>query len=689
MFDGYRPSTCTPGVVLFLRRWHARTSARRVTASDRNEIRRLALYDRVESGGTALVPGRRISGLTLLLLRRARRHAGRKFASLWARIQSVLAVSFEYLWPNPPEDTVNAPALLRGSDALTFAKRTLHRPCVAALTFSLAINLLALTTSIYMSQIYDRVLTTFSIETLVLLTFMALGLLLLLVLIDQTRNQLLTIAVLRAEQDLGGPLLAAAVNDQLRGRPDAALPLRDLVTLRNFATSPAFTAIFDGPMTVVYIAVMFLIHWALGVATLAGAVAMIVIARSNQYATQEQVKIANRASNGLSSTADLQIRNAEAIQAMGLMDSLQARWQIEQDRVLEAQVSAHARGRLFEGLARYLRLAMQILAMCLGAALVLSGRITPGMMFAASIILSRALQPIEITVSSWRTIVAARDNYERVRDALARAGSGATPMALPAPDGAVSLKQVAVLAGRERKVILRSISFALAPGDTLGIIGPAASGKSTLARTILGIVETSAGKVRLDGNDITKWPRQALGRHVGYLPQDVELFPATVAENIARMGEVEPEAVIAAARLAGVHEMVQRLPDGYDTRIMTGGLLLSPGQRQRLALARALHGAPKLIILDEPNSNLDGEGEEALERALQEMKKWRATIIVIAHRLGVLRNIEKVLLLRDGVVQAFGPRDEILARLTQRPGQSQAGTVVPMLSVVATPGAPT
>jgi PrtD family type I secretion system ABC transporter len=313
----------------------------------------------------------------------------------------------------------------------------------------------------------------------------------------------------------------------------------------------------------------------------------------------------------------------------------------------------------------------------LGAGLVIGGQVTPGVMFASSIILSRALQPVEAIVGSWRMLVSSKAGYDRIEAALQRAGRAPQAMPLPAPQGALSIEGVYASLGTERRPVLHGVSFSLRAGETLGILGPSASGKSTLARVILGLLPVMAGKVRLDGADITQWPRVALGPHLGYLPQEVELFPGTVADNIGRMGDPDPELVIDAARAAGVHDLVLRLPHGYDTRIMAGGHMLSPGQSQRIGLARALYGRPRLLVLDEPNANLDGEGEEALARALRKAKQGGATIIVIAHRLGVLQNVETLLILRDGAVQAFGPKDQVMTSLA-RASQLAVGTVVPI-----------
>jgi ATP-binding cassette, subfamily C, type I secretion system permease/ATPase len=578
-------------------------------------------------------------------------------------------------------EPVGVPADVEGGRALAAAREALRRPVLAVALFSLVINVLALTVPIYMTQVYDRVLTSFSIETLVLLTLLALGLLALLVALDNIRAQVLTRAALEAEQTLGPALYAAAAQDHLAGRVDASLPLRDLVSLRGFATSPVLTACFDAPVTPLYVLVTFLIHPLLGSVALLGALVMLGATIANQAATANRVDRAGKASNVLLHNADQQTRNADVISAMGLLPALRRRWRLAQDGALAEQLAANDTGGLYQMALRFVRLSLQVATLAVGAWLVIAGDITAGAMFASSIILSRGLQPLEIAVGSWRAMLAARASYARIRDALARAVVRGDVLRLPDPKGRVSVENVYFLAGPERRPILKGVSLELAPGESLGIIGPAASGKSTLARLILGVLTPSSGKVRIDSADVAQRSRADFGPHVGYLPQEVELFPGTVADNIARMETPDAQQVVVAAQWAGVHEMVLRFPQGYDTPIMAGGLMLSPGQRQRIALARALYRGPKLLVLDEPNSNLDGEGELALGVALKQAKERGITLIVIAHRAGILREADKVLVLRDGTAQDYGARDEVLARVAQ-------AAQVPKVSVIrGNPGA--
>jgi PrtD family type I secretion system ABC transporter len=584
-------------------------------------------------------------------------------------------------WLRPTEEGAIRPE--GGPDALAALKEYLRRPLIAIAMFSLVINLLMLTVPLYMMQVYDRVLSSFSVETLVMLTGIALGLLLLQTFVENVRSRLLTRAVLKAEQCLGGVLLRATMEDHRAGRPDAGQAMRDLYMLRGFATGPALSIMFDAPLVPIYVILIFMIHTTLGVTAIWGAAAILMLAFFNQRMTEKPLHQANHAMNRLLAASELQARNADVVTAMGLAPTLLDRFGKRHDAALKAQWIANDDGGYFQTGTRFLRLALQVGALGLGALLVLKGEMTGGMMLAVSIILSRALAPIEAAVSSWRALVAAGEGIGRIKDALTRLGEDSASMVLPAPKGRLSFENAVLIAGPERHAIIKGVSFTLEPGTSLGIIGPVASGKSTLGRLALGVMGATSGKVRLDGADLALWPRDALGPHIGYLPQEVELFSGTVAENIARMGTPNSEAVIRAAEWAGVQDMILRLPLGFDTPIMAGGLMLTPGQRQRIALARAFYGDPKLVVLDEPNANLDGDGEEALARTLTRAKAARVTVIVIAHRPGVLAQVERILLLQAGAAVAFGPRDEVLGRLTQR---AQGVSIAPFLNVVPRPG---
>jgi ATP-binding cassette, subfamily C, type I secretion system permease/ATPase len=595
--------------------------------------------------------------------------------ALWRRAKPLIETSIEtslrqarrhlVAWLNPPVSPHERDPR-SGAEAIEIIGNGLRRPLLAVLTFSLVINLLMLTVPLYMMQVYDRVLSTFSIETLVMLTAIALGLLLLLTLLETMRGQLLTRAVLKTEQTLGGPLLKATMEDHRAGRPDAGQALRDLAMLRGFATGPAFCMLFDAPLVPLYILLIFLIHSTLGITALWGAAVILLLAVVNQTMTAKALARAGQAMNRLVSGAELQARNADVVTAMGLAPSLVARFRHRHDAALKAQWTANDEGGYFQVSTRFLRLLLQVGALGLGALLVVKGQITAGTMIAVSIILSRALAPIEAAVSSWRGLIAAKEGVQRIKSALDRLDAEVEAMALPAPRGRLTVENAVLIAGSEPQAVLKGISFALEPGASLGIIGPAASGKTTLGRLVLGVIPATRGKVRLDGADIAQWPRAALGPYIGYLPQEVELFAGSVAENIARMGRPDPAAVVRAAEWAGVQDMILDLPRGFDTPIMEAGLMLTPGQRQRIALARAFYGDPKLVVLDEPNANLDSEGEEALGRALGRAKAERASVIVITHRPGVLQHVDRILLMQAGAALALGPRDEILARMARR-----------------------
>ena len=383
---------------------------------------------------------------------------------------------------------------MKSRDAMGRVKAELRRPLAAVGTFGLVINLLSLTVPIYMSQVYDRVLTSYSIETLVMLTVIAMALLALLATLDGVRHRLLMQAALKAEQSLGPALLAASVKDQLAGRTDATQPLRDLVALRGFATSPVVSSFFDAPLVPFYVLVIFLIHWSLGLAALCGALAMLGFTVLNQAMTTRRAEKANKGINALLHSADQQSRNADVIEAMGLMPDLARHWRVDHDGVLSDQYAAYYRSAHFQTLSRFVRLFLQVLILALGAALVLDREITPGMMFAASIILARGLQPVEAAIGSWRALLAAKGQYGRIRDSLNRSSAEREPMPLPEPQGQLNLETVVFVAGAERRPIVRGISFSLASGEALGVIGPTASGKSTLARLILGVWPATSGR---------------------------------------------------------------------------------------------------------------------------------------------------------------------------------------------------
>jgi PrtD family type I secretion system ABC transporter len=423
-------------------------------------------------------------------------------------------------------------------------------------------------------------------------------------------------------------------------------------------------ALFDLPWAPIYLLVIFMLHPILGGFSLGCALLLILMALINERLVRPPINESNEAASKNYAFTEMSLRNAEVVQAMGMTEGLLRRWGRDRVRMIGRQVAASDRAAVMSSLIRFLRLAMQSLVLGLGAFLVIERSITVGSMFAASILLGRALQPVEQIVGSWRGLVSARDAYYRVRDLLAANPLRQSRLELPRPVGHLSVEGLTYVPPRSNKPILKGVSFRIEPGEVIGIIGPSGAGKSTLVRNIVGVLRPNAGAVRLDGADIATWPRQSLGQYIGYLPQDVELFADTVASNVSRFQQVRGENVVKAAQTAGVHDMILRLPDGYETQVGEGGQTLSGGYRQRIGLARAVFGSPSIVVLDEPSSNLDAEGEAALSECIMRLKKNKVTVILVSHRPSTVAVVDKILLLIDGVVEAFGPRAEILARLS-------------------------
>ena len=537
--------------------------------------------------------------------------------------------------------------------------------------FGFFINMLMLTSAIYMMQVYDRVLNSQSIPTLVVLTLVTMLALVVMGLLDGLRNLVFVHMGTWLDNRLSGLLFAAGVADTVRqGRDPSVQALRDLSTFRGFLTGPAIFPILDAPWAPIFMIVIFLMHPALGVFSLLGAVVLFAMALWNERATRDRLAKAGQAQNMAIQQAERAVRNADVIEAMGMLPNLVARWYRQNGVALQLQAEASIAGGRIAAASKIVRLGLQSGILGVGAYLVLRDGLSPGSMMAASILMGRALSPVEQAIGSWRSAIQARTAFQRIRQHLENAPQRGVAMKLPAPTGHLKVEALTYAHPRSVEPTLRNIAFELLPGETMGLIGPTASGKSTLARLLVGNLPPRFGHVRLDGVDVAHWEPEDLGRHLGYMPQDVELFGGTIRENIARMGEGEPDAVIAAARMAGVHDMILRLPSGYDTELGAGGATLSGGQRQRVALARAVFGEPSFLVLDEPNSSLDQLGEDALVSCIQALKSRNATVIVIAHRPSILRHVDKILVLRDGAVQMFGPRDEVIPKVT---GQAVAG----------------
>ena len=543
--------------------------------------------------------------------------------------------------------------------------RECRRYFATALIFSLAINLLYLASPLYMLQVYDRVVSSASQVTLVMLTIILLISLAALAGLDSVRSRVLTRASMRLDRLIAGRVVAATLESAARGGSARSQPLRDFDNFRHVITGTGIHAVFDLPWAPIYIAVIFILHPLLGSFALGCAIVLVLMALVNEYVVKKPLVEANEAATRNYSFTEMSLRNAEVVQAMGMMPGLLRRWGRDRNLALERQGDASDRAATTSSIIRFLRLAMQSVILGLGAYLVIERVTTIGAMFAASILLGRALQPVEQMVGSWRNLTSARGAFERVKALLAANPARDPALALPKPAGRLSVEGLTYVVPGTNRPILRSVSFRIDPGDVLGIIGPSGAGKSTLARQIVGILPPSAGAVRLDGADVSTWPRESLGRHIGYLPQDIELFADTVTANISRFRNDDDREVVEAAQSAGVHDMVLRLPGGYETQIGDGGAILSGGYRQRIGLARAVYGSPNLVVLDEPSSNLDSDGDAALLSCIAELKKRGATVVVISHRPNTLGAVDKLLVLRDGAAELFGPRDEVIARLSR------------------------
>ncbi|WP_230086308.1 type I secretion system permease/ATPase [Halomonas sp. 328] len=542
--------------------------------------------------------------------------------------------------------------------------------------FSLFVNLLMLVPPLYMLQVYDRVLATQSVDTLLMLTLVVVFLFLVMGGLELVRSRMLVRVGNRIDARLHRRLYEAMFRRSLLTQgQQTAQPLSDLTNLRQFLTGSGLFAFFDAPWVPIYLGVMFLLHPWLGLFATGAGTVLLLLAIANEKATQGLLADANAEHIQSQELANANLRNAEVLHAMGMLPGILGRWAARHHEFLVKQSRASDRSGALVNASKTLRLLFQSLVLGLGAYLVLRGEMTPGMMIAGSIIMGRALSPVDQMIGSWKAFVGTRGSHERLSELLTQVAAERPRMSLPVPEGRLTVEAVSAAPPGSRLATLRGIQFQVAKGEHIGIIGPSAAGKSTLARVLLGIWPALLGKVRLDGADIAQWQRDELGPHVGYLPQDIELFDGTVSENIARFGAVDPARVVAAARKAGVHEMILQLPEGYDTPIAASGGSLSGGQRQRLGLARALYGEPVLVVLDEPNANLDSAGEDALVRAIAHLKDAGVTLFVISHREGVLRSMDKLLGLREGQISLFGPRDQVLARLAR--GETQGSRAVP------------
>ncbi len=531
-------------------------------------------------------------------------------------------------------------------------------------------NLLMLTGPLFMLQIYDRVLSSRSVPTLVALTALVAGLYLFLGVLEIIRARVLTRIGQRVDRELSGPAFDAGLNLPLKTRNSeaAAHPMRDLDRIRQFMAGQGPVAICDLPWLPIYLAIIFMFHPYLGWLGTAGAVILIVITLINEYTLRKPVERLAAMTRTRNAFAEAGRRNAEVLRAMGMGPRYRRRFEVTDAPYQAIQARVGDMTGSFSAGTKVFRLGLQSAVLALGAWLAIMQAITPGVMIAASILTARALAPIEAAIGQWRHFIACRQAHRRLGEMLGHGLAADPDMVLPRPASRLDVENIAVAAPGDKHALIQDLRFSLKAGDALGVIGPSGSGKSTLARALVGIWPAMRGTIRLDGATLDQWAPEALGPAIGYLPQGVELFDGTVAENIARFDpDADPQAIVAAAERAGVHELILQFPDGYDTRIGEYGAILSVGQRQRIGLARALYGQPFLIVLDEPNANLDAEGEKALSEAIAAARADEAIVVVIAHRPSALANVDQVLVMQGGRQAAIGPRDEVLRRTTIRP----------------------
>jgi ATP-binding cassette subfamily C protein len=574
--------------------------------------------------------------------------------------------------------TVKDPRAMAAKEPLKKALGVCRQAFVSVGIFSLMMSALLLTIPLYMMQVYDRVLGSGSVSTLVMLTIIAISALALSAFLESIRQVMLSRIGARLEADLGGPLLNASIINASRGESGDVQSLRDLGTLRGFVSSTAVTTFFEIPLAPVFVLLVFIIHPWLGVVTLMGAVLLFVLTLINQRWTDKPLHEGSRHAMSAIVQAQAYVRNADIVQAMGLHPETVLAWGNDNAKSLDEQLIAARRAAVIAGFTKFIRLSIQVGLLGVGGWLTLNHEITGGMIFASNIIGGRALQPVEGVIGAWKQIISSREAYDRITTALEKAGPVEARTALPAPEGNLSAESIIYMPKGAQRPIIRQVSFSLPAGTSLGIVGPSGAGKSTLARLLVGAIEASSGKVRIDGADLGQWNRDELGRFIGYMPQQPEFFPGTVGQNISRMhAEAPTEDIITAAMAAGVHDMILKLPHGYDTRIGLMGLELSGGQKQRVGLARAFYGAPRILVLDEPNANLDPEGEDALSRALQNARMQSTTVIIVAQRPSAIQNVDMLMVLRDGQIDLMGPREEVLEKIAPKRSTAVANVLPP------------
>lgn len=547
--------------------------------------------------------------------------------------------------------------------------------------FSFAANVLMLALPMYSLQVMDRVMSSYNLDTLLMLSILTVGCFVFYSIFTALRTSVLSQVGEWLQLVLSPKLMGLAVENSAIGMQASASQFqRELSNIKNFITGTGISTLCDAPFSIIFILVIYLINPVLGFMTLVGAALLLAFGVIVEFSTKKPLDRSNELTLRNLQFAEAASRNAEAVEAMGMLGILTNKWEKQNHEVAEIMSVANGRSNLLMSLSRFLRMLLQIGITGVGAWLALHGEITMGNVIGASIISGRALAPFEGAIAIWKQWVGTRDSYHRVESALSDIPRMRGSMAMPAPGGKLKVESLIYTPPRSNVPILKGIQFELNAHESLGLIGPSAAGKSTLARLLMGILPPSHGSVRLDGVDIFHWNRQDLGQYVGYLPQDVELFPGTIKDNIARMDpEGHDTKVIEAAQFAGCHEMILRLPKGYETEFSQHMLSLSPGQRQRIGLARALYNNPSFVVLDEPNSNLDGEGEIALQQAILRMKQAGITFVLVAHKPSIVTHVDKILMLQEGMMKDFGPRETVLKKYMKpmTPGSSEKVVELP------------
>jgi len=552
----------------------------------------------------------------------------------------------------------------KGSGAFHEARSQLRRSYLPVAGFSMVANLLMLAAPLYMLQVYDRVLTSHSQETLFFLTLIALAAFATYAAVDYVRCRLLVVTANWLDSRLRGAVLDASLNSARGTQSDVLKALRTVTNLRSALSGAGITSLMDAPWTPIFIVTLFLLHPAIGWLVMGGVLALLMLAIVNDFLSRGAYKDAEDTSAQSDLLSSEMVRNADAINAMGMMTGLRARLKSLNSDTLRPIDRASRRGGAISAVSRFVRYGLQIAVLGGGAYLVLQNEMSAGSIIAASILSARALAPVDMMISSWRNIAAARHSFATLKEFLNRTNASEAATQLPRPAGKLDVEGITYTPVASHGPVVNDVSFSLLPGECLGIMGPTGSGKTTIGRMLVGSLAPTAGHARLDGAEMAGWASEDRGRYIGYVPQVADVLPGTVRDNIARLGEAIDADVVQAAQIAGAHEMILRLPAGYDTLVGPGGIQLSGGQRQLIAHARALFGKPALVVLDEPNSNLDRDGEEQLVEVIRGLKRQRITSVIISHRFNLTRAVDKLLVVESGVLTAFGQRDAVLKKIS-------------------------